>query len=459
MEIQHTQHRSKLRSTDRPKRELQVTHETETIKMSTNIGMPYTASLSWLDDWISVDPPTLLDEYDLADWMEEEMNEANKFFVNTAFKTTKAKNDVILILRAAYYEYFLFRQQVALNNLIARPENVERLKSLPQTAQKSAAWHNESLNLLTGHEFGSVVNGTTKGIGLVVAKKCGLPVVINEHEQESSSQSVYLCDADGKLSPFRWGWRYESVVCQLFERCFAQGEVFDGLGRIRHPTLPRLAASPDGMIISGPRSGRLLEIKSPITRNINNVIPTDYYCQMQLQAEVCDVDAVDYIEMRLTSMMLKDAKYTPAVGAKIPWMGKIAVIGKPPTMVPVEREEGTVMEEKHEVESYQYRYSPLYPSTEAGFAQCCAWTPDNLDGLVVLEETVWYVHDYFTTTVIRNRRWWAEVGQPAYENFWAEVEAARVDGRYAEKAMFVDDEEAEDADDEAEETEVESSAE
>jgi len=81
-----------------------------------------------------------------------------------------------------------------------------------------------------------------------------------------------------------------------------------------------------------------------------------------------------------------------------------------------------------------------------------------------LEETVWYVHDYFTTTVIRNRRWWAEVGQPAYENFWAEVEAARVDGRYAEKAMFVDDDmeevdEGEDADDEAEETEVESSAE
>jgi hypothetical protein len=31
------------------------------------------------------------------------------------------------------------------------------------------------------------------------------------------------------------------------------------------------------------------------------------------------------------------------------------------------------------------------------------------------------------------------VGQPAYEEFWREVEAARLDGRYGEKALFVPD--------------------
>jgi len=158
---------------------------------------------------------------------------------------------------------------------------------------------------------------------------------------------------------------------------------------------------------------------------------------MQLQAEVCDVNAVDYIEMRFTSIMLKDAKYSAAIGAKNPWMGKIIVVAAPPTMVSVERETGSVMELKYNLETYEYRYSPLFPSTESGFAECCAWTPDNISGLVVLEETIWYVYDYFTKTVPRNRRWWAEVGQPAYERFWVEVEAARLDGRFGEKAMFV----------------------
>jgi YqaJ-like viral recombinase domain len=399
--------------------------------------MPYSASILWLDDWISADPPVLLDIYDLTDWIDNEMNEANKFFIDNAFKSTRAKNDAILILRAVYYEYFLFCQEVALKNLLAKPENVKRLKELPQSAQKSAQWHNETLELLTGHEFGNVVYGTANGKGLVAAKKCGTPVVVNEHEQAATSQTVYTFDAEGKLSAFKWGWRFEPVVRDLYERCFAEGEVFDGLGRIRHPFLPRLAASPDGIITSGPRCGRLVEIKSPITRELNGIIPPDYYCQMQLQAEVCDVNAVDYIEMRFTSMMLKDAKYSAAVSAKNPWMGKIMVVAKPPVKVAVERETGTVMEDKYDLESYEYRYSSLFPSSEAGFAECCAWFPNNIEGLVVLEETVWYVYDYFTKTVPRNRRWWAEVGQPAYEEFWVEVEAARKDGRYGEKAIFV----------------------
>jgi len=57
----------------------------------------------------------------------------------------------------------------------------------------------------------------------------------------------------------------------------------------------------------------------------------------------------------------------------------------------------------------------------------------------MLEESVWYVHDLFTKTYMRNRRWWAEVGQPAYEKFWRDVETARRDGTYNEKPMFMDE--------------------
>jgi hypothetical protein len=403
--------------------------------------MPYSACLEWFEDWISINPPLLLDEYDLVTWMEEEMNDANKMFISAAFKSLRAKNDAILILRALYYEYFLFQRDYNLSQLKARTEAVQRLKELPQSAQKSAMWHNETLELLTGHEFGSVVYGSPNGRARVIAKKCGVPVVVDETEA-ASSQIVFTHDSDGKLSAFKWGWRYEPVVRDLYERCFAEGGVFDGLGRIRHPTLPRLAASPDGLIVSGPRCGRLVEIKSPITRELTGTIPPDYYCQIQLQAEVCDVDAVDYIEMRFTSMMLKDAVYSSAVGAKNPWMGKICVVAAPP----VACLSGDITVMRSDPATYEYRYSPLFPSTASGFTDCCAWSPTDISGMVILEETVWYVYDFFTKTYVRNRRWWAEVGQPAYEQFWRDVEIARRDGTFGEKAVFVDT-----SDDEADE--------
>ena len=404
--------------------------------MTTIIGMPYSACLEWFNDWVSVDPPVLLDEYDVEEWIVNEMSEASKLFISTAFKSKRGRNDAISILSAIYYEYFLFRRDLAINSLPAHPENVQKLKDLPQSAQKSAKWHNETLDLLTGHEFGDVVYGTENGRNRVIAKKCGIPVVVNEHEEPPSSQIVFTYDSQGKLSPFKWGWRYEPVVRDIYERCFTEGGVFDGLGRIRHPTLPRLAASPDGLITSGPRCGRLVEIKSPYTRELNGTIPKEYYCQIQLQAEVCDVNAVDYVEMRFTATLVKDAKYSELFSAKNPWMGKICVIADPPVAI---TEGADPVEPKSDPASYEYRYSPLFPATESGFVDCCKWIPTDMTGKVLLEESVWYVHDLFTKTYARNRRWWAEVGQPAYEDFWRSVDIARREGTYKEKPVFVSD--------------------
>ena len=398
----------------------------------TFIDMSYSVCLEWFEDWISADAPVLVDTYDLSRWMDTEMNDATKLFLEYACKSSHKKKDALMILRAIYYEYFLFCQTLAIQQLIADPASVLRLKQLPQSAQKSAQWHNESLELLTGHEFGTVCYGSPNGRLGVIQKKCAAPVVANpELIAESHSQSVFTYSEDGKLSPFKWGWRFESVVRDVYSRCFAEGPVDDTLGRIRHPSLPRLAASPDGVIVSGPRAGRLVEIKSPISRDLTGVIPEEYYCQMQLQAEVCDVEAVDYIEMRFTAILLKPGaelpSYVAAMAAKLPWMGKICVLAK-------KAEEGADFDPL----TYTYAYSELYPATEAGFKEACAWTAPLPEDKVCIEESLWYVHDYFTTTVCRNRRWWAEVGYVAYVEFWRDVETARKNGTFAEKALFVD---------------------
>jgi hypothetical protein len=402
----------------------------------TLIDMSYSVCLEWFEDWISADTPVLVDTYDLSRWMDEEMNDATKLFIDQICRSKQKKQDAFMILRAIYYEYMLFQQTLAVKQLVANPASVLRLKQLPQSAQKSAQWHNESLDLLTGHEFGTVCYGSPNGRLGVIQKKCGTPVIVSPTDSHVQSQTVFTCSEDGKLSPFKWGWRFEPVVRDVYARCIAEGTVDDTLGRIRHPTLPRLAASPDGVIVDGPRAGWLVEIKSPITRELTGVIPDEYYCQMQLQAEVCDVEAVDYIEMRFTAILLKpDAPpvaYTPLMAAKNPWMGKICVLAKKPTQ---KDEDGVDVLDPL---SYTYAYSDLFPSTEAGFKTACAWMPVIPEECVCIEESIWYVHDYFTKTVCRNRRWWAEVGYVAYVEFWRDVETARKNGTFDEKALFVD---------------------
>lgn len=384
--------------------------------------MVYSACIEWFQDWLDADPPILEDEWDTSEWITHEMESATRMFINNAFHSPRARNDALNILRALYYEYALFQQVVARTSIKPNSDTPARLLRAPQTPQKTAAWHTESYDMLSGHEFGSLITGGKAERSVVVAKKCAEPIIGDRSDQNI----VFLTPAEG-LSPFKWGWRFEPIARDLFEMQFSQGTVYDGLGRVKHPSLPKLGASPDGLIMSGPRVGRLVELKCPISRQPNGSIPINYWVQMQLQAEVCDVDAVEYFEVQLGSYLQNGPiceEFVNAVTtAKLPWIGKVCVVAD-------HADDASNL--------YRYVYSPLFSVSEVGISECLAWVP--LDG-VLLESALWMVRDYYTTTVLRNRRWWAAIGQPAYEEFWEEVHAARQDGRYIRESvpLFVDD--------------------
>jgi hypothetical protein len=399
--------------------------------------MVYSTCVEWFQDWVAASPPTLHDEWDLQRWMEDEMHAATRVFLTHAFTTPRARNDAIMVLRALYYEYFLFEQQRAVAALAPNPRLAATLPHMPQTPQKSAEWHAESRDVLSGHEFGALVTGSASSRLAALLKKCAPPVPPTA-ALSGDSQHVFLTPAEGSLSPFKWGWRFEPVARDLFATLYADGvaNVFDGLGRIRHPLLPRLGASPDGLIIAGPRAGRLVELKCPITRQLNGSIPMDYWFQMQLQAEVCNVDAVEYFEASfgtalgpLTSDLQRSLAAPPCAAA--PFIGALAVVSPAPDAPWT---------------AYTYEYSPLAPATSAGVETVAAWRPTLPSAeAVVLETAFWWVKDAFHKTVLRNPRWWDAVGRPAYEAFWDEVDAARVDGRYAHhyetRMLILDDEE------------------
>jgi hypothetical protein len=270
---------------------------------------------------------------------------------------------------------------------------VETLLLKPQVEQRTAAWYTEAVGLLSASQFSQILKpGRTRG--QVVLQKA----ICNEID---TSQRKTVVETQF-LNPFTWGIRFEPVVKQIYQ-ALTGSRVVD-LGRLRHPTDPRLAASPDGLIVEGPehRYGRFVEFKAPVSRKILSAVPEDYMAQMQIQMEVGGPEECDYFEV----------KFNSSCGAK------------PMATQPIDDESSTqlfsgnifLVSHAETREPIRYEYSPLND---------VEWIPTNLSESEILSETIpWWTNEWFLTTVGRSRTWFASV-QPAIESFWEDVEKAK----------------------------------
>jgi putative phage-type endonuclease len=78
-------------------------------------------------------------------------------------------------------------------------------------------------------------------------------------------------------------------------------EVTGDVGLRQHPKYPWLGASPDGLF----KCGFMLEIKCPKTRSIKHLCPPEYYPQVQVQLEVCDLEYCIFAQFRPPSIFKK----------------------------------------------------------------------------------------------------------------------------------------------------------
>ena len=76
----------------------------------------------------------------------------------------------------------------------------------------------------------------------------------------------------------------------------------EDFGCIQHKTYLFIGASPDGINVDphSKRYGRMLEIKNIVNREINGIPKKEYWIQMQLQMEVCELDECDFLETKFT---------------------------------------------------------------------------------------------------------------------------------------------------------------
>lgn len=275
-------------------------------------------------------------------------------------------------------------------------EFIHAIKNKPQTEQHTLEWHAEKINLLTASEFGYVV-GTAPAARRNVYDRKFIKAASLSNQQAvglipaQDSTPVGISNENNGLQATTWGHRFEPIARNLASILFFDNNpIADNLGRIIHKTHTKLAASPDGMIESGSQAGHLVEIKCPITRLlVEDEIPYEYYCQMQIQMEVTNCPAVEYIEMKFSqsSNLLE----------KEGWMGVLVVI--------------------EENDTLRYEYGDFYKNNTSKLS---AWQPKTLKPeSIIRERAYWFLEDSHWKTVHRNSFWWTEVGFPGYQQFWS----------------------------------------
>ena len=256
-------------------------------------------------------------------------------------------------------------------------EKMDTLLNRKQIEQRTPEWYAQMATIISASEIGNLFAAPRQRAKMVVSKT--IPY---------QPRNQPLAVTSDRMSAFDWGIRFEPVVKQIYE--YKYGVIIKELGRLYHPIDTRCAASPDGLIYHCPkkeRMGRLIEIKCPVTREIDGKVPKDYYSQMQMQLHVTGLEICDYVEGVFSSKYNNmDEKTGPGL-----YNGYIAVM------------------KKNDV--FYYEYSPVNIES---------WNPEG----ELVELIPWKLMQWGEQIVVKSNEWWESI-VPVMNTFWEDVEKAK----------------------------------
>jgi len=185
-------------------------------------------------------------------------------------------------------------------------------------------------------------------------------------------------------------------------------------GCIQHDTYHFIGASPDGINIDprSPMYGRMLEIKNPVSREIDGVPKKEYWVQMQQQMEVCDLDECDFLETKFIEYVNedefnKDGEFAETADGNM---------------------KGIIMYFSNKYGNPVYKYKPLDIDNADDFL---VWEEqqmdENEDTMTWIKNIYWKLDQISCVLVQRNQKWFHDnVG--AMKELWEIVEKERQTG-------------------------------
>jgi putative phage-type endonuclease len=343
--------------------------------------------------------PTAISEPDFHDEMLEEVQEL--FYIQFEhIMTDWVEQDLDDILDDAFEMFITMfgTERSADTNIMQDNTDIDvfakkiaYLRSKPQPAQRTLEWYLFRYNLITASnaykafESQSIVNS-------LIYEKC------QPMKHQSSETAVNV------NTTLHWGQKYEPLSVMFYEHTY-KTKIAD-FGCIQHDTYKFLGASPDGINDdpSSDRYGRALEIKNIVNREITGIPKKEYWVQMQLQMEVCDLDECDFLETKFVEYEDYQA-YSNDVTDKL---------------------KGFMMyfTTKDAKPFYVYKPFDLLESDE--------WEQEMMDkheeqGLIWIKNCYWKLDIVSCVLVTRNKQWFADnIGQ--LEKVWRTILEERITG-------------------------------
>ena len=267
--------------------------------------------------------------------------------------------------------------------------HIAYLEGIPQPDQRTDEWYEFRYKYLTASSIWKAF-GTPRTQNELIYEKC-TPIDASKYSQSVNTES-----------PMHWGQKYEEVSVMWYEREFAT-EVSE-YGCLPHRSISYLAASPDGIVTKPTcgRFGRMLEIKNIVNRDITGIPKKEYWIQMQLQMEVCELDECDFLETRFKEYdnhaeFVADGTFTHTAEGEM--KGLLLYFNKAGAPL--------------------YEYAPLGMSEP----EYDVWESTMLAKhaqLTLVRTIYWRLDEVSCVLVLRNRTWFNHV-KPTLDDFWAKI--------------------------------------
>ena len=190
---------------------------------------------------------------------------------------------------------FNVHNEILTDNYIQITQNkLIKLIEKDQSTQKTNIWYEVRHNMITASNAYKAFESQCVQNQLIY-EKCKSIKGINETTKLVNTNST-----------LHWGHKYEPLSVMIYETMY--NTHIGTFGCLPHPEYSFLGASPDG-INDDPLSslfGRMLEIKNIVNRQITGIPKKEYWIQMQMQMEVCDLDTCDFLETQFIQFANQD---------------------------------------------------------------------------------------------------------------------------------------------------------
>jgi putative phage-type endonuclease len=266
---------------------------------------------------------------------------------------------------------------------IIKPPNISKItkkinyiKSKPQPEQKTTEWYETRHQLLTASSIWKAF-GTESVKNQLIYDKCNT-FNIEKYNKVSMDSTLH------------WGHKYEPLSVKLYES-FYNTKVSD-FGCIIHDKHRYLAASPDGINtdINSSRYGRMLEIKNIVNREITDDVKYEYWIQMQIQMEVCNLNECDFLETRFIEyedeeLFNNDGSFTYSSNLELKGIIMCFICDKKPYY-----EYAPLFITKEEFEEWELSIMEKHENDNNIWIKNIYWKLDELNCMLVLRNKLWF---------------------------------------------------------------------